>query len=493
MRPSLPTPRRPAAAAGLALLALAAPTVLAFFKGGFFDGPRDMALLLAGLLLGACALLLPVRALWPANRHARLALLAFAGLTAWTAWSTRWAPLDDNAWATFERDALYLAALVIATATLRYVPRAVEPALAAGALVVVGYGLLGRLLPDVVHAAPSISAGGRLDQPLTYWNAMGALAAIGFTLCARIAGDDTRPAPHRALGAAAAVPLAVGIYLTFSRGALAATAAGLVVLLALAPSYTQLRAAAIAVEAGIIGCAVAAAAPAVRTLHGTHPALQGLAVLIALVALMGLAAFVQLWACRDERQERARLGRLPLPRHHGYVAAVLVAAMLVVPVAVAAGSDAPTSASDPRFGASTSRLASTDSPRYHYWKVAIDAFADHPLKGVGAGGFAVSWLEHRPVRQPAQDAHSLEIETLAELGIVGGLLLVLMGAGIALASRDAVRDLGAAAVAGPIAALSAYAFHGAIDWDWEMPALTLVGVALAGALLAASDRRDDRA
>jgi hypothetical protein len=492
MRPPLPTSRRPPAAVGLALAVLAAPTVLAFFKGGYFDGPRDVALGLTGLLLAACALLLPREALLPRGVPARVALAGFAGLTAWTALSTRWAPLDDNAWATFERDALYLAALVIAATTLRSVPRAVEPALAAGALVVIGYGLLGRLIPDVVHAAPSVSAGGRLDQPLTYWNAMGALGAIGFTLSVRVAGDETRAAAWRAAGAACAVPLAVGIYLTFSRGALAATAAGLVVLLALAPSFTQLRAAAIAVEAGIVGCGVAAAAPAVRTLHGSHRALQGAAVLIALLALMALAAFVQRWACRDEASDRVRIrmGRLPLPRHHGWVAAVLVAAMLVVPVAVAAGSDAPSASDDPNFGASTSRLASTDSPRYHYWKVAIDAFADHPLKGVGAGGFAVRWLEDRPVRTPAQDAHSLEIETLAELGIVGGLLLVLLGGGIALAARDAVRRLGAAAVAGPIAGLSAYVFHGAIDWDWEMPALTLVGVALAGALLAAADPPD---
>jgi O-antigen ligase len=166
--------------------------------------------------------------------------------------------------------------------------------------------------------------------------------------------------------------------------------------------------------------------------------------------------------------------------------------MLVVPVALAAGSDAPSAAGDPRFGASTSRLASTDSPRYHYWKVAIDAFADHPLKGVGAGGFAVRWLEDRPVRQPAQDAHSLEIETLAELGLVGAALLAVLGAGIALAARDAARRGELAVIAGPAAALAAYVFHASIDWDWEMPALTLVGVALAGVLLAAGSPATER-
>jgi O-antigen ligase len=256
------------------------------------------------------------------------------------------------------------------------------------------------------------------------------------------------------------------------------------VLLALAPTFTQLRAVAIAVEAGVIGCVVAAASPVVRTLHGSHPGLQGAAVLVGLLAMMALAAGVQRWACTVEDTRRTRMGALPLPPHHGWVAAVLVTAMLAVPVAVAAGQDAP-STNDPRFGTSTSRLASADSPRYEYWKVALRAFGDAPLKGSGAGGFAVDWLRERPVARPARDAHSLEIETLAELGVVGGALLALLGAGIVLATRRAGRRA-PGSVAGPAAALAAYAFHASIDWDWEMPALTLVGVALAGFLLAAS-------
>jgi hypothetical protein len=66
------------------------------------------------------------------------------------------------------------------------------------------------------------------------------------------------------------------------------------------------------------------------------------------------------------------------------------------------------------------------------------------------------------------------------------LLAALLG-GVALAARAAVRADPALA-AGPAAALAAWAFHSAIDWDWEMPALTLVAVLLAGALLA--DRRE---
>ena len=65
---------------------------------------------------------------------------------------------------------------------------------------------------------------------------MGELAALGFVLCARLAGDATRPrlaarsAPRRRCA-----PLGLGLYLSFSRGALFACAAGLVALVVLAP------------------------------------------------------------------------------------------------------------------------------------------------------------------------------------------------------------------------------------------------------------------
>ena len=43
--------------------------------------------------------------------------------------------------------------------------------------------------------------------------------------------------------------------------------------------------------------------------------------------------------------------------------------------------------------------------------------------------------------------------------------------------------------AGPAAALVVWALHASLDWDWEMPALTLVAVTLAAALAAAGESR----
>ena len=42
-------------------------------------------------------------------------------------------------------------------------------------------------------------------------------------------------------------------------------------------------------------------------------------------------------------------------------------------------------------------------------------------------------------------------------------------------------------MAGPIAVLAAWTAHSAVDWDWEMPALTLIAVLLAGVVIARAD------
>jgi hypothetical protein len=39
-----------------------------------------------------------------------------------------------------------------------------------------------------------------------------------------------------------------------------------------------------------------------------------------------------------------------------------------------------------------------------------------------------------------------------------------------------------------VAALVVWALHASIDWDWELPAVTLPALAAAGLLLATSER-----
>ena len=138
---------------------------------------------------------------------------------------------------------------------------------------------------------------------------------------------------------------------------------------------------------------------------------------------------------------------------------------------------------DPR-GAGAQRLASVQSNRYAYWKVAVATFADHPLQGEGSGSFRAIWLREREFREVIRDAHSLYLETAAELGLVGLLSLALLVAGCAVAAVRA-----GPALPGAAAALAAFALHAGIDWDWELPALTLVALALAARLIAAGEPR----
>lgn len=461
---------------------LAGPTVLAFRAGGFFDGPRAVAAVTVWALVGVSAVAFE-RPL-PRSSPGRVAVAALAGLCAWVAVGSSWAPLGGPAQDDLIRDLLFLGGLLLAITAWRRRDelRLVEPGLAAGTMIVVGYGLAGRLLPDLVEQQTSISAEGRLDQPLTYWNAMGALAAIGLVLCIRLSGDETRLPSLRIAAAAAAVPLGAGIYLSFSRGALAALAAGLVVLLLLAPSREQLTAAGIAVAAGALAAVVASFLPGVESLDGSDSdrRIDGLVMLAALVVLAGMAAFA------TRRLVRSGLSSTPAApgavlRRRGLVAAVALVLIVGAPLTAAAFDD---SGENARGDASAQRLSELGSNRYDYWEVALGQFAGDPLRGGGPGSFEVEWRREREIEESVGDAHSLPIETAAELGLVGLALLGLLVGAVGVGARRSW-EADPVLATGPVAALSVWAVHSCLDWDWEMPALTLLAVVLAGALLAA--------
>jgi hypothetical protein len=465
---------------------LLGPTGLAFFSGGFFDQPRLWAGLAAWALVAAAALI-SERPL-PGSPPAVLAVGGLAALTAWTGLSLVWAPLSSAAFDDLQRLLLYLGALLAAVALLRGgVARAVEPTLALGTLAVVGYGLSGRLLPGAIEQRESTSALGRLEQPLTYWNAMGALAAVGLVLCARLAGDESRPAWMRSAAAASAVPLGAGLYLSFSRGALVAAAAGLVLLPILTLRRSQLRAAALAVGAAVSGALATGPFDGVRSLAGSDSArsVEGAVSLALLAALAVAAGLLQKRRSIAERSEPDRVEALTLPRRAavlGAAIAVLLAGGLVA-VAVRENRQGSRPAAT---GATAERFGSLQSDRPDYWRVALDAFVEHPIRGVGSGGFRAEWLRERPVAETALDAHSLELETAAELGIVGLFALGAAIGGVAWATV-VVRRLDPRLAAGPTAGLAVWLVHATLDWDWEMPALTLVAIVLAGMLCAAAD------
>ncbi len=103
--------------------------------------------------------------------------------------------------------------------------------------------------------------------------------------------------------------------------------------------------------------------------------------------------------------------------------------------------------------------------RARYWDVALAEAGAHPALGSGAGTYHEVWIERRPTANEAHDAHSLYLETLAELGPIG---LLLVAGTLAL---PFARGRGVA-----LGAYAAFVVQAGVDWEWELPAVTLAGL-----------------
>jgi tetratricopeptide (TPR) repeat protein len=115
--------------------------------------------------------------------------------------------------------------------------------------------------------------------------------------------------------------------------------------------------------------------------------------------------------------------------------------------------------------------------------VAWKEYEAHPILGSGAGTYERNWMQRRHLAFNVRNAHSLYLETLATLGPVGlALLVVLVGAPLLAAAR-ARRSSFVALAAG---AYAAFVAHAAVDWDWQLPAVTLAALLCGAAVLVAA-------
>jgi hypothetical protein len=130
-------------------------------------------------------------------------------------------------------------------------------------------------------------------------------------------------------------------------------------------------------------------------------------------------------------------------------------------------------------------LSGNGSGRWQFWASAVDEFRTAPVAGRGAGSFTAWWSQHATFTYFVQNAHSLYLEVLGELGLVGVLLLVgAFGAGLAACVtvlRSSQRELRTTVAAGT-AVFVAFLVGAAVDWIWQLAAVGMVG--LAGLALA---------
>jgi hypothetical protein len=299
----------------------------------------------------------------------------------------------------------------------------------------------------------------------------------------------------RALAAASSVPLLLVLYFTFSRGAWIALFAGLVAALALDRRRLQLITVAVALAPWpALAIWFASRSDALTRQNSTLLAAardgHGLAVLAIVFAIAAALTAIVLEYAEATVRVPTWLGR-------AYVVGlgcVVVAGALAVfarygspPTLVRKAYDAFNQPEPKGVTNLNSRLLNlSGNGRNDHWKVAYDEWRSHRLLGSGAGTYDVYWFQLRKADYPVQDAHSLYVETMAELGPFGLLLVVLLLA-VPFAAVRRARAGPTSCVA--FGAYVAFVLHAAVDWDWEMPVVTITGLFCALALIAAA-RKD---
>ena len=125
------------------------------------------------------------------------------------------------------------------------------------------------------------------------------------------------------------------------------------------------------------------------------------------------------------------------------------------------------------------------SGRWQFWSAAADQWREHPLAGAGAGAFEPYWAEHGTLDWFVRNAHSLWLETLAELGVIGLLLIVgafAVGIATGVARLGGRRDDQRATVAALLAVVLGFALSAAIDWTWQLPVIAALALLSLGLL-----------
>lgn len=481
-------PRRGGGAQALAVL-LAAACGLTPALGGLyrltFWGP---------VALGLLALLLALVVAQPATlrRSATCAVIGLGALWSWSLLSTSWAESADRSTLEASRWLLYLAYFSILVLVIRS-DHVARLALAVAGAVVALFGVY-LCVALSLPGSSELFIGARLTYPLGYVNGQAGYLLLGFWPLVAVAERS----PRRALAGVAmggAVVLGGLAILAQTRAILPAIGvSALAVVLAVPGRKKRLWALV------LVGAAVFVSAPGLLAVYGETrqgsaqvdegTIRSGIVVLVLSAALAGAAWSLLRHLFESGPGTRRRPGRLSIASAGGLVAVFGAVGVLVV---LAVGN--PASALDNQIEAfkrldvrasetSTSRFTSGGGNRYDYWRIALAQFESEPLKGLGAGNYNQTYFLERRTTEDIRQPHSIELQTLAELGLVGAAALALFAfAVLAGFVRRAVRarlDPGEATIAVGAGGLFVFWFvHTSVDWLHLIPGAT--GLALCAA------------
>jgi hypothetical protein len=493
---------RAASAAWTAVLAAALVAVVFEARGGLQLASTTRVVLAAVLVAAAAGAAVVLTGADRGRAWGAGTLAAFAALAVLTLVSILWAVDPPGAWDEANRTLSYVAVFGLGIALVRLAPErwaSLVGAVALASAIVSGFALLTKVFPEALAEAEVYA---RLRDPFGYWNAVGLMAALGVPPCLWL---GTRRTGHGALSALAFPALGillVTILLAYSRGSLLALAVGLATWFALVP--LRLRGAAVLGTSAVGALLVALWAFGQPGLSEDDVGLPqraaaghelGLVLLAVLAGLLAAGLAVGFLAA-------SRPPSAPARRTAG---AALLVVLALVPVATLTAlalserglggslSSGWATLTDPNAKLPSNRaerLTAVGSVRARYWDDALQVFRDDPVAGAGADGFAVARKRHRLDEVEVRHAHGYVVQTLADLGVVGlAVSLLLLAAFGAAAGRTLeLRRQGRRRPWPPeriglltlLAVVVVFGVHSFVDWTWFVPGTAMTALLCAG-------------
>ncbi|HTN25352.1 MAG TPA: O-antigen ligase family protein, partial [Solirubrobacteraceae bacterium] len=422
----------------------------------------------------------------------------------WCAITLAWSVAPDRTWGYINRSVAYTLLVVLAIAAASSAPKVIER-IAWGwlaiALATALYALAGKVMPGAEILGVSFNhtaVASRLRAPLEYWNALALVMVLAVPIALRLASDDTRRERTRMFGITALFLLLLVLGMTYSRGGLVAFAVALTVVTVL--GREKLRGLA------IMGVTIVATIP-VLGLAFSRPALKAINVPLSertpdgivlglvlagsivglLIAAWGLLRLEERTKWSDENTQLV---------WRGLAATGAVVALLALGgIATADGGPSGFAHRAWHEFSKTSKddvsnpariISSNSGNRWVWWEEAAGAWWAKPLGGWGAGSFPVTHKLYRKVELGVAQPHNVPLQFLAETGLVGAIL-AMTGVGLLLWAALArvrsmapgrEREIAIALFAGALAWL----VHGLVDWDWDIPGVTIPALIFLGVL-----------
>jgi hypothetical protein len=466
------------------------------------DGAYFGVVLLPGTVaLCLIAIVFAGSAPWPTGllsraRPAAVAIGALIALACWAGLSAIWSPAPDVAIRDAQRILVYalafglgiwLCALLGGRVHLSLTPVVVAAAAAGIAAIV---ALLTSDAPRDL-----LDAEGTLYYPIGYRNAEAAFFGITFFCALGLAAEGRCAVCLRAAALGTAALCVDGALFAQSRGSVVAMPIALVVYLLVAPRRGRALLWLLLAVLPALTIVPAMTSMYEAAQNGAGDAIDEMRTAGATAAVNGAGAVIIGALAASLESRIPGFGRDP--KRSNRVIAVgmaLVAVAGVAAFAVAVGdpfdwigkrANEFRHRGSPDLTQGSSRFViNAGSDRYDVWRVAVDDAGRDPLLGDGGGGFQYSYLRHRTHDyQQVHDAHSIELENLAELGIPGlALLLTALVAAFWGIVRVRRRSAAAAGLAATALASGAYWLaHSSLDWFWPYPALTTPALFVLGA------------